>query len=60
MYVKFLFSFYYIPCIDIRVTCLKIFVKSLDCVAAKMMNVMGCALINQGRGSHGGRTGFKE
>ena len=28
-------------------------------VAAKMMNVMGCALINQGRGSHGGRTGYK-
>ena len=28
-------------------------------IAARMMNVMGCALINQGRGSHGGRTGLK-
>ena len=28
-------------------------------VAAKMMNVMGCVLINLGRGSHGGRTGYK-
>ena len=28
-------------------------------IAARMMNVMGCALINQGRGSGGGRTGLK-
>ena len=28
-------------------------------VAARMMNVMGCALINQGRGSAGGKTGLK-
>lgn len=28
-------------------------------IAARIMNVMGCALINQGRGSGGGRTGLK-
>ena len=28
-------------------------------IAARMMNVMGCALINQGRGSAGGKTGLK-
>lgn len=28
-------------------------------VASRIMNVMGCALINQGRGSGGGRTGVK-
>jgi len=28
-------------------------------IAARMMNVMGCTLINQGRGSGGGRTGLK-
>lgn len=28
-------------------------------IAARIMNVMGCTLINQGRGSGGGRTGLK-
>lgn len=28
-------------------------------IAARIMNVMGCALINQGRGSGGGRMGLK-